>query len=69
MNSPSPLPSATEPPASSSRPSSAPARPSLAGYGWMAATITLGTALTAYVRVHPLWAFAVAALLGLSGLL
>ena len=24
---------------------------------------------TAYVRVHPLWAFAVAALLGLSGLL
>ncbi len=41
-----------------------------AGYGWMAATITLGTALTAYfVRVHPLWAFAVAALLGLSGLL
>jgi chromate transporter len=43
---------------------------STTGYGWMAATITLGTALTAYfVRVHPLWAFAVAALLGLSGLL
>ncbi len=43
---------------------------STAGYGWRAATITLGTALTAYfVRVHPLWAFAVAALLGLSGLL
>ena len=35
----------------------------------MAAAITLGTALIAYfVRVHPLWAFAVAALLGLSGL-
>ena len=30
----------------------------------------LGTALTAYfVRVHPLWTFAVAALLGMSGLL
>ena len=40
-----------------------------ADYGWLAAGITLGTALTAYfVRVHPLWAFAVAALLGLSGL-
>jgi chromate transporter len=38
-------------------------------YGWEAAGITLGTALTTYfVRVHPLWAFAVAALLGLSGL-
>ena len=33
------------------------------------AAITLGTAMTAYfVRVHPLWAFAVAALLGLAGL-
>jgi chromate transporter len=41
-----------------------------ADYGWLAAAITLGTAVTAYfVRVHPLWAFAVAALLGLSGLL
>jgi chromate transporter len=41
-----------------------------ADYGWVAAAITLGTALTAYfVRVHPLWAFAVAALLGLSGLM
>jgi chromate transporter len=38
-------------------------------YSWLAAAITLGTALTAlFVRVHPLWAFAVAALLGLAGL-
>ncbi len=43
---------------------------STAGYGWMAAAITLGTALTAYILpVHPLWAFAVAALLGLTGLI
>jgi chromate transporter len=43
---------------------------STADYGWLAAAITLGTAVTAYfMRVHPLWAFAVAALLGLSGLL
>ena len=41
-----------------------------AGYNWMALVITLGTALTAYfVRVHPLWAFAVAAVLGLSGMI
>jgi chromate transporter len=41
-----------------------------ADYGWVAAAVTFGTAVTAYfVRVHPLWAFAVAALLGLSGLL
>jgi chromate transporter len=41
-----------------------------ADYGWVAAAVTLGTALTAYfVRVHPLWAFAVAALLGVAGLL
>ena len=41
-----------------------------ADYNWIAAAITLGTAMTAYfMRVHPLWAFAVAALLGLSGLL
>jgi chromate transporter len=41
-----------------------------ADYGWMAAAITLGTAVTAYfMPVHPLWAFAVAALLGLSGLI
>ncbi len=40
-----------------------------ADYGLVAAGITLGTAVTAYfVRVHPLWAFAVAALLGLAGL-
>ena len=39
-------------------------------YSWAAAAVTLGTALTAYfVRVHPLWAFAVAALLGLGGLI
>jgi chromate transporter len=39
-------------------------------YNWIALAITLGTALTAYfVRVHPLWAFAVAALLGLTGLI
>jgi len=39
-------------------------------YNWAAAAITAGTALTAYfVRVHPLWAFAIAALLGLSGLI
>lgn len=38
------------------------------GFSWMAVVITLGTALTAYfVRVHPLWAFAAAALLGLIG--
>ncbi len=43
MNSPSPLPSATEPPASSSRPSSAPApqRPSLAELFVAFATISL----------------------------
>jgi chromate transporter len=43
---------------------------STAGYHWMSVGITLGTALTAYFfRVHPLWAFAVAAVLGVSGLL
>ncbi len=37
---------------------------------WTAAAITLATALTAYfARVHPLWAFAAAALLGLGGLI
>ncbi len=41
-----------------------------ADFGWLAAGITLGTALTAYfVRVHPLWAFAIAALLGLGGMI
>ena len=39
-------------------------------FGWLAAGITLGTALIAYfVPVHPLWAFGVAALLGLGGLI
>jgi chromate transporter len=38
-------------------------------FNWIALAITLGTAVTAYfVRVHPLWAFAIAALLGLAGL-
>ena len=41
-----------------------------ADYGWAAAAVTAGTAFTAYfLRVHPLWAFAVAALLGLVGLI
>jgi chromate transporter len=39
-------------------------------YGWLALAVTLGTALTAFfVRVHPLWAFGVAAGLGLVGLI
>jgi chromate transporter len=38
-------------------------------YGWLAMAITAGTAILAFfVRVHPLWAFAVAAVLGLAGL-
>jgi chromate transporter len=41
-----------------------------ADYSWTAAVVTAATAVTAYfVRVHPLWAFAVAALLGLAGLI
>jgi chromate transporter len=41
-----------------------------AGYSWMSIAITLGTALVAYfVRVHPLWMFALAALLGVAGVL
>jgi len=41
-----------------------------ADYSWVALGITLATAATAYfVRVHPLWAFAAAALIGLSGLI
>ena len=41
-----------------------------AGYNWMALTITVGTALTAYfVPVHPLWMFAIAAVIGMSGVL
>lgn len=40
-----------------------------ADYSWMAMALTAATAFTAYfVRVHPLWAFAVAAVLGLAGL-
>jgi chromate transporter len=39
-------------------------------YNWVALVITLATAVTAYfVRVHPLWAFGVAAALGLLGLI
>lgn len=42
---------------------------SVADYSWVAATITLATAYIAlFMRVHPLWAFAAAALLGLAGL-
>jgi chromate transporter len=38
-------------------------------FNWAAIAITAATALTAYfARVHPLWAFAAAALLGLIGL-
>ena len=38
-------------------------------FGWTGAAITAGTAITAYfMRIHPLWAFAIAALLGLIGL-
>ena len=40
------------------------------GYNWMSLVIMVGTALTAYfVRVHPLWTFAAAAVIGMSGLL
>jgi chromate transporter len=42
---------------------------SVADYSWVAAAITLATACVAFfMRVHPLWAFAGAALLGLAGL-
>ena len=38
-------------------------------YSWLAVAITAATALTAFfVRVHPLWAFAAAAVLGAAGL-
>ena len=41
---------------------------SVADYSWVAAAITLATACIAlFMRVHPLWAFAAAALLGLAG--
>jgi chromate transporter len=43
---------------------------STAGYGWMSLVITVATALAAYFgRIHPLWLFATAALVGMSGLL
>ena len=42
---------------------------SVVDYNWVAAAITLATACIAlFMRVHPLWAFAAAALLGLAGL-
>ena len=42
---------------------------SVADYNWVAAAITLATAAIAlFMRVHPLRAFAIAALLGLAGL-
>lgn len=41
-----------------------------AGYNWMSLAIMVGTALATYfVRVHPLWIFAAAAAIGMSGLL
>jgi chromate transporter len=43
---------------------------SVADTNWVAGVITLGTALAAFfLRVHPLWAFAAAALLGAAGFL
>lgn len=40
----------------------------VADYSWMAAAITLASAVIAlFMRVHPLWAFGAAALLGLAG--
>ena len=42
---------------------------SVADHSWVATAITIGTACIAlFMRVHPLWAFAAAALLGLGGL-
>jgi chromate transporter len=42
----------------------------VADYNWAAAAITLATACIAlFMRVHPLWAFAAAALLGFFGLI
>jgi chromate transporter len=38
-------------------------------YSWLAMAITAATAITAFfIRVHPLWAFAAAAVLGFAGL-
>jgi chromate transporter len=43
---------------------------SAADYNWIAAGISLVTAVVCYwVRVHPLWVFAAAALIGFSGLM
>ena len=43
---------------------------SIADFSWVAAAITLATACIALcMRLHPLWAFAAAALLGLAGLI
>jgi chromate transporter len=43
---------------------------STAGYNGTSLAITVATALTAYfARVHPLWLFAAAAVIGMSGLL
>jgi chromate transporter len=37
-------------------------------YSWLALALTLGTAITAFfLRVNPLWAFGVAAMLGIAG--
>jgi chromate transporter len=43
---------------------------SIADINWVAAIVTLATAVTAFsMRLHPLWAFAAAALLGAVGLI
>ena len=43
---------------------------SIADFSWVAVAITLATACIAlFMRLHPLWAFAAAALLGLAGLI
>jgi chromate transporter len=43
---------------------------SVADTNWVAVVITIVTAVTAFAtRVHPLWAFAAAALIGAAGLL
>jgi chromate transporter len=42
---------------------------SIADFSWVAVAITLATACIAlFMRLHPLWSFAAAALLGLAGL-
>jgi chromate transporter len=42
----------------------------VADTNWVAITVTLVTAVTAFAtRVHPLWAFAAAALIGAAGLI